>query len=138
MLLGVIASTILLLPEVLQDSIFCEACDFLGLSQLILANNRFLLDPGGGGPRRRQPEGGDVRVTKVAVSGLLIGLILLFVATMTLIRCVHKRSERTSPPSTRPSAAPRACSGSFRASSRGVLSGHKGGDATAADCSPSS
>ena len=78
-------ATFLLIPELLQDTMFCEACDFLPvLAQFILGTG--IVGGSSGGGRRK-----GTNVSAVIVSGFILFMIVAFVVAITVLRRVEAR-----------------------------------------------
>ncbi|KAH8061602.1 hypothetical protein JL721_8831 [Aureococcus anophagefferens] len=78
-------ATFLLIPELLQDTMFCEACDFLPvLAQFILGTG--IVGGSSGGGRRK-----GTNVSAVVVSGFILFMIVAFVVAITVLRRVEAR-----------------------------------------------
>ena len=78
-------ATFLLVPELLQDTMFCEACDFLPvLAQFILGTG--IVGGSSGGGRRK-----GTNVSAVIVSGFILFMIVAFVVAITILRRVEAR-----------------------------------------------
>ena len=81
----VLIATFLLIPELLQDTMFCEACDFLPvLAQFILGTG--IVGGSSGGGRRK-----GTNVSAVVVSGFILFMIVAFVVAITILRRVEAR-----------------------------------------------
>ena len=79
-----IVATGLVVPEVIQDTLFCEACDFLPVVAAMLDIDVLMTGGGGAGGRRK---GGNLSAVLVSV-GLLV-LIALFVVALTILNRIE-------------------------------------------------
>ena len=79
-----IVATGLVVPEVIQDTLFCEACDFLPVVAAMLDIDVLMTGGGGAGGRRK---GGNLSAVLVSV-GLLV-LIALFVVVLTILNRIE-------------------------------------------------
>ena len=92
---AVVASTVLALPEILQDTLFCELCDFLPLLARILFVNTPAFETshedGGGGKRK----GTDA--TAIVVSLVILCMVFALITSISVFRYLTASVDRAAP-----------------------------------------